>query len=212
MRKNIAAIILILFSLATTVPAQEVKGVWAGAFEADDVFAAIRLNFDEAKIILSFSGSDRAGSIKDLKIANGEVTFTAELQPKAIFTGKIEAGKISGTFDMIRSNGTKSGSGVWNARKVDSLTFTDDSTPAATTEKIELPVPIGKFAIGRQFFYWTDETRLETITDAPDDKRRLFVQIWYPAKKGGKPAAEYYPNLLELQGKNERNESAKPEA
>ena len=206
MRNKIAAIILILFSLANVAAAQEVKGFWAGAFENDEVFAAIRLNFDESKIILSFGGSERPGAIKDVKIANGEITFTAELQPQAVFTGKIERDKISGTFDMFRRDGTKSGTGVWNARQVDSLTFTDDSTTAALNEKIELPAPSGKFPIGRKFFYWTDETRLETITDAPDDKRRLFVQIWYPAIKSGKTPAEYYPNLLEIQGKSERND------
>lgn len=206
MQKKLFVLFLFLLSFVFAVPAQEIKGTWAGAFENDEVFAAIRLNFDESKIILSFGGSERPGTIKDLKVANGEVTFTAELQPKAVFTGKIEGEKISGTFDMYRSNGTKSGTGVWSARKADSLNFTDDSTPAAMTEKIELPAPTGKFPIGRQFFYWTDETRLETITDAPDDQRRVFVQIWYPAIKGGKTAAEYYPNLLETLGKSERND------
>lgn len=206
MQKKTLGLLLFLLSFAFAVPAQELKGVWAGAFENDEVFAAIRLNFDESNIVLSFGGSERPGAIKDVKSANGEVTFTAELQPKAVFTGKIEAGKISGTFDMFRRDGTKSGSGVWNARNVDSLNFTDDSTIALSTEKIELPAPTGKFAIGRQFFYWTDETRSETITDAPGDKRRVFVQIWYPAKKGGTAPAEYYPNLLEMSGKSERND------
>src|SRR4051812_36227010 len=107
MQKKTLLLLLFLLSFVSSAAAQEIKGVWAGAFEAEDVFAAIRLDFDEAKIILSFSGSDRAGSIKDVKFANGEITFTAELQPKAVFTGKIETEKISGTFDMFRSNGTK---------------------------------------------------------------------------------------------------------
>lgn len=207
MQKKTLVLFLFLLAFAFAAPAQEIKGVWAGAFENDEVFAAIRLNFDEAKIVLSFGGSERPGAIKDLKFTNGDVTFTADLQPKAVFTGKVEAGKISGTFDMLRRDGTKSGTGVWSARKVDSLVFTDDSpTDAATTEKIELPQPSGKFPIGRQFFYWTDETRPETITDAPGDKRRLFVQIWYPAKKSAAAPADYYPNLLEVNGKSERND------
>jgi predicted dienelactone hydrolase len=50
-------------------------------------------------------------------------------------------------------------------------------------------------AIGRTLFYWTDARRDETITADPNDKRRLFVQLWYPAKKSTKvPAAEYFPN------------------
>lgn len=83
------------------------------------------------------------------------------------------------------------------------MNFTDDSKPVSTNEKIELPKPSGAFAIGRKFFYWTDESRAETITDDPDDKRKLFVQVWHPAKKGGKKAAEYYPNLEELRGRDD---------
>jgi predicted dienelactone hydrolase len=206
MRIKIPATILLLFCFVSVAASQEIKGVWAGAFEADEVFAAIRLNFDESKIILSFSGSDRSGAIKDLKITGGEISFTAELQPGARFTGKVENEKINGTFDILRRDGSKSGSGVWNARKVDSMNFTDDSPAVSTSEKIELPRPTGKFSIGRQFFYWTDESRAETITEDPNDKRKLFVQIWYPAKKGGKLAAEYYPNVTELRGKSPSNE------
>jgi predicted dienelactone hydrolase len=203
MRRKIPAIIFSLFCFAFAVGAQEIKGIWAGAFEADDVLAAVRVNFDESKIVLSFAGSERAGPLKNLQVTGDEVSFNAELQPPARFTGKIANGKIDGTFEIFRSNGTKSGAGIWNARKVDSMNFTDDSTAAANNEKIALPKPAGKFRIGRQLFYWTDESRAETITDDPDDKRKLFVQIWYPAQKAGKLPAEYYPNLAELGSKNQ---------
>ena len=203
MSRRFSAIILFLLCFASISAPQEIKGIWAGAFEADDVLAAIRVNFDESKIVLSFAGDERPGAIKNLKIADGEVSFTAEIRPEARFVGKLDGSKIVGTFDIFRSNGTKSGSGVWNARKVDSMDFADDSKPVSTAEKIELPKPSGAFPIGRKFFYWTDENRAETITDEATDKRKLFVQIWYPAKKGGKKAAEYYPNLEELRGKDD---------
>jgi len=206
MHKKILAMIGILFCCTIVSTAQQMKGIWAGVFEADDVLASVRINFDENKIVLSFAGSDRSGTIKDLKIANSEIMFTGEMQPQARFTGKIENEKISGTFDIIRSNGSKSGSGVWNVRKVDSMEFTEDSTPVSNNEKIELPPPTGKFLIGRKFFYWTDESRAETITEDANDKRKLFVQLWYPAKKSGKQAAEYYPNIEELRGKSEVND------
>ncbi|MCJ7710770.1 MAG: dienelactone hydrolase family protein, partial [Chloroflexi bacterium] len=35
--------------------------------------------------------------------------------------------------------------------------------------------------IGTVTFQWTDESRLEAYTPAPDDKRKLMVQMWYPA-------------------------------
>ena len=204
MHRKISAIIAILFFLVSASLAQEdIKGVWVGAFEADDVLAAIRLNFDEAKIVLSFAGDERPGAIKDFQITGGEVSFTGDFRPETRFAGKLGGDKIVGTFDIFRSNGSKSGSGVWSVRKVDSANFTDDSKTIATNEKIELPKPPGKFSIGRKFFYWIDESRAETITDDAGDKRKLFVQIWYPAKSGGKKTAEYYPNLEELRGKDE---------
>lgn len=200
MRAKFSIVVAILFCFASVTVAQELKGKWAGAFEADDVLAAIRLNFDEAKIVLSFAGSERPGAIKNLRVEDGEISFDADLQPAARFSGKISGEKISGTFDILRRDGTKSGSGVWEARKVDSFDFADSAKQISTSEKVELPAPTGAFAVGRKFFYWTDEYRAETITDTPDDKRKVFVQLWYPAKKGGKQTAEYYPNLKELRG------------
>lgn len=207
MYKRFFSILAILFCFVHGAAAQEdVKGVWAGAIEADDFLGAVRVSFDESKIVLNFAGDERTGAIKDFKTTNGEVSFTGDLRPEARYAGKISGNTITGIFDIFRSNGTKSGSGIWNARKVDSFDFKDDSKPVSVSEKPELPKPNGKFSIGRKFFYWTDERRVETLTDAANDKRRLFVQIWYPAKSGGKQTAEYRPNLEELQGKNEINE------
>ena len=197
---KISGIILVSLCLASVAAAQELKGKWAGAFEAPDVLASIRLDFDESKIVLSFGGSERPGAVKNLRVESGEISFDAELQPAARFSGKISGEKIVGTFEMLRRDGSVSGSGVWEARKVDSMNFTGESKSVSTGEKIELPAPSGVFGIGRKFYYWTDESRAETITDAADDKRKLFVQLWYPAKKGGKQTAEYYPNLAEIRG------------
>lgn len=202
MHRKIPVIVLVCLFFASFSHAQEIKGIWAGAFEADDVFAAIRINFDESKIVLNYAGDERPGTIQNVKISGGEVSFTADLKPKANFTGKLDGERLSGTFDILRGDGSKAGSGVWNVRKVDSWNFANDAKSVSSDEKPELPKPSGKFAIGRKFFYWTDESRAETITDDANDKRRLFVQIWYPAKSGGKPSAEYYPNLEELRGKD----------
>ncbi len=203
MHRRISAIIVVLFSLVSASLAQEIKGVWVGAFEADDVLAAVRLNFDEAKIVLSFAGDERPGAIKNLNITGGEISFAGDFRPETRFVGKLDGDKIVGTFDIFRSDGSKAGAGVWNVRKVDLANFSDDSKTVAANEKFELPKPSGAFRIGRKFFYWTDESRFEVITDDPNDKRKLFVQLWYPAKSGDKKGAEYYPNLEEFLGKNE---------
>lgn len=200
---RISTFIVFISLFSIFAQAQKVPGIWAGTVEADDVFASIRLNFDESKIILSFAGNELSGSIKNLKNTDTEVSFEADLRPRANFSGKIENGKIVGTFELLRSDGTKGGAGVWDARQVDSMNFAVEEAPISTEEKPELPVPPGAFSIGRKLFYWTDESRAENITDDPNDKRKVFVQLWYPAKKGGGKAAEYLPNLEELRGKDE---------
>jgi len=44
----------------------------------------------------------------------------------------------------------------------------------------DLPAPSGDYGVGTHIFYWTDSDRLEWFTAAPDDLRRLVVQVWYP--------------------------------
>jgi len=46
---------------------------------------------------------------------------------------------------------------------------------------IEWPAPSGAYKIGSTSYTITDESRDEILTDDPDDKRELFVEVWYPA-------------------------------
>ena len=48
----------------------------------------------------------------------------------------------------------------------------------------QLPAPGGPDKIGTVTFEWTDTSRPEPNTSAPDDNRRIMVQIWYPALPG----------------------------
>ncbi|KOU21243.1 collagen alpha-5(VI) chain [Streptomyces sp. WM6372] len=53
------------------------------------------------------------------------------------------------------------------------------------------PAPTGRFAVGTGVLELTDPERPETATTAPDDRRTVVVQYWYPARKppaGGRPA------------------------
>jgi predicted dienelactone hydrolase len=45
-----------------------------------------------------------------------------------------------------------------------------------------LPPPTGNFTVGTQTLHFIDSSRAETLTDDPDDKRELMVQVWYPAE------------------------------
>ncbi len=44
--------------------------------------------------------------------------------------------------------------------------------------------PTGKYNIGTQVYFWTDNFRSEVYTTDPTDHRELMVQIWYPANGG----------------------------
>jgi len=43
-----------------------------------------------------------------------------------------------------------------------------------------LPKPSGSHRVGSVVFRWTDAGRAETLSPAPDDRRQVVVQAWYP--------------------------------
>lgn len=74
----------------------------------------------------------------------------------------------------------------------------------AVPEKVPMPAelfagsPRGPYQTGTFEAMWVDARREETTTSDPTDKRRLMVQIWYPASfKGDPPRAPYllHPGL-----------------
>lgn len=54
-----------------------------------------------------------------------------------------------------------------------------------------LPAPGGPYAVGTTIYHFVDEGRDEIYSPAPDDKREIMVQIWYPAE--AVPGAEPMP-------------------
>lgn len=50
-------------------------------------------------------------------------------------------------------------------------------------QKTPFPEPGGTYSIGTAEYYWIDDSRDETLTADPDDKRRLMVQVWYPTDR-----------------------------
>lgn len=62
-----------------------------------------------------------------------------------------------------------------------------------------IPVPLapsGPYGVGTSVFEWVDDTRDETLAGAPVGKRRIVVQVWYPAVvEPGTTPAPYMSNL-----------------
>ncbi|MBF6354197.1 dienelactone hydrolase family protein [Nocardia higoensis] len=52
---------------------------------------------------------------------------------------------------------------------------------------VVVPAPSGPAAVGTTVVELVDERREETATPAPDDRRFVTVQLWYPAARGGGP-------------------------
>jgi len=58
----------------------------------------------------------------------------------------------------------------------------------------DLPEPAGPYAVGTQTFTWQDNSREEAFTAESGDKRRLVVQIWYPAEPTSGQPVTYLPD------------------
>lgn len=54
-----------------------------------------------------------------------------------------------------------------------------------------LPQPTGKYAVGTTILDFTDPSRVEDAGPHAGSKRRIVVQLWYPADPSGKPLAGY---------------------
>jgi len=57
-----------------------------------------------------------------------------------------------------------------------------------------MPEPTGPHSIGTKYFEFVDDSRLETFTKERDDKRKVFVQAWYPAVITKNASPRYYWN------------------
>ncbi|WP_127533425.1 alpha/beta hydrolase family protein [Paenibacillus kobensis] len=74
------------------------------------------------------------------------------------------------------------------------------AAPPILLPVFSLERPEGDYAIGTSLYHWTDESRLEPVTDDPSDHRELTVQVWYPADSAsvaGLQHAVYLPEWNE---------------
>jgi len=46
----------------------------------------------------------------------------------------------------------------------------------------QMPEPTGQYAVGTASYSFIDNSRPELFTSDPDDKRLVYVQVWYPAE------------------------------
>ena len=59
---------------------------------------------------------------------------------------------------------------------------------------VNLPAPTGPFAVGREFYDWTDDAGIDTLAPVPGTKRELLVWLWYPSvSPSSAPVDSYLP-------------------
>jgi predicted esterase len=72
-------------------------------------------------------------------------------------------------------------------------------TPAAVNTPGKLPLPSGRFGIGRIGYAWTDASRRDRYSAEPNAHRELMVYIWYPTEqKPEKIKGEYMPGAKQM--------------
>src|SRR5262245_55509335 len=69
----------------------------------------------------------------------------------------------------------------------------------------ELPIPTGKYGIGRSVLDWTNPAQKETQSETAGSQRELLVYLFYPiAPDAGGVRAEYFPHLKEVEAYEEQ--------
>lgn len=58
----------------------------------------------------------------------------------------------------------------------------------------DLPKPIGDFSVGTKNIYLEDTSRLETITETPNDFRKITVKMYYPSEANLENPEKYLGN------------------
>jgi dienelactone hydrolase len=65
----------------------------------------------------------------------------------------------------------------------------------ATLLHLEVPEPTGDYPVGRTRLSWTDQSRPETHTEDPSDKREVVATLWFPAQAGTGARGGYVERL-----------------
>lgn len=79
------------------------------------------------------------------------------------------------------------------------IQFADCATVRADSAPPRLPVPSGRSGIGRRAYEWTDPSRPDRYSSAPNAHRRLMVYLWYPAsQKNDSTRGVYLPGAAQM--------------
>jgi predicted dienelactone hydrolase len=97
----------------------------------------------------------------------------------------------------LRSDAKVSRRWVSTAASVLGLLFLGAASALAALLPVpRLPALTGQFPVGTVSYHWIDQTREETFTEDPADRREIMVQFWYPAEVSpGATPGPYLPDI-----------------
>ena len=194
----LSVLLLSIGSLATN-HSPDPDQIWIGTIETAGFWGTLRLKvIQQGELWKGESNFDVAGtrvstSVRNLKIDGDKFSFSTDVQVMEVrfalhFDGKRYGNKLRGVVSVDRDDRTRT-TGTWELQL--------DEGAQSGQAVVELPEPVGPYAVGRTSFHWKDASRQEVMTDNPGDRREIMVQVWYPAQLPVKASstAAYFPDL-----------------
>lgn len=189
--KRVLTLAIVLLATAACGQADDLK-LWQGAYTTSTTWGAMEMSTtgeaskQEARVRFTLDGRPADAEISQVKLSATAVSFLAMLAGRQYqFTGARRNNQWEGT---LAATGRPNDKGTWRLAHI-------DLSHAAANAEAPLPMPTGRYSIGRTAFHWVDETRPELETRAPDDRRELLVYVFYPSEMNQTAAtAPYIPD------------------
>jgi len=182
------AIVFFLFVMITnSVVAQQMKGY----FEIAGLYGGIELVMNEnnrMSLLLTVDGKTRVDTSVLCHKSGDEVSFSVvydSLKVKLAFLGKRGANNISGTVQGNSMDFYKA-SGRWMV------------IPMKDSNNLQflLPVPTGKYAVGKTVIHLKDQSRRERLSEDTSQPREIMASIWYPSvRKENTQQSSYFHDI-----------------
>jgi hypothetical protein len=195
--KRVLSLAILLLIAAVCVKAYDLK-LWQGAYTTSTTWGAMEMittggaTKREARIRFTLDGRPADAEISQVKLSATTVSFLARLAGRQYqFTGARRNNQWEGA---LAATGSPDDKGTWRLAHI-------DLGNAAANAEAPLPMPTGRYSIGRIAFHWVDETRPEQETLSPEDRRELLVYVFYPTETPkAAVAAPYIPDAEVMRG------------
>jgi hypothetical protein len=187
--KHVSTLAIVLLATAVCSKADDLR-LWQGTYTTSTTWGAMEMSTtgeafkQEARIRFTLDGRPADAEISQVKLCATTVSFLAMLAGRQYqFAGARRNDQWEGT---LAATGSPNDKGIWRLAHI-------DLGNAAANAEAQLPMPTGRYGIGRVAFHWVDETRPELETRAPDDRREVLVYVFYPSEV--KPTAVTAPYI-----------------